>query len=206
MSVYEKITNNKNLLLGLVVLLLSVSAVQSFFLIKLYKSVGHDNSAEELSQELEKEFKLQDDFFKPFDDHSWSPFDEFQSMRDRMDRMFNDSYNRFRLSPLFDENKKDSFLPQTDLIDEDDRYVVKMNIPGSDKAEIQVDVEGETLTVKAKTQTAQKKEDSNSYLRMERRMGSFQRTLTLPGPVDSGAMKTVYEDGVLTIILPKQQN
>ena len=208
MSVYEKITKNKNLLLGLVVLLLCVSAVQSFFLIKLYKSVGHDNSSEELSQELEKEFKLEDDFFKPFDDQSWSPSDEFQSMRDRMDRMdrmFNDSYNRFRLSPLFDDNKKDTFLPQTDLIEEDDRYVVKMNIPGSDKAEIQVDVEGEILTVKAKTQTAQKKEESDSYLRMERRMGSFQRTLTLPGPVDSGAMETEYADGVLTIILPKQQ-
>ena len=205
MSVYEKITNNKNLLLGLVVLLLCVSAVQSFFLIKLYKSVGHGNSSQELSQELEKEFKLEDDFFKPFDDQSWSPFDEFQSMRDRMDHMFNDSYNRFRLSPLFDDNKKDTFLPQTDLIEEDERFVVKMNIPGSDKAEIQVDVEGEILTVKAKTQTAQKKEDSDSYLRMERRMGSFQRTLTLPGPVDSGAMETEYADGVLTIILPKQQ-
>ncbi|MDH3391909.1 MAG: Hsp20/alpha crystallin family protein [Desulfobulbaceae bacterium] len=203
MSVYEKITKNKNLLLGLVVLLLCVSAVQSYFLIKLYKSVEHGNSAEELSQELEKEFKFKDDFFKPFDDHSWSSFDEFQNMRDRMDRMFNDSYNRFSLSPFFDENKKDTFLPQTDLIEEDDRYVVKMNIPGSEKAEIQVDVEGEKLTVKAKTQTAQKKEDSDSYLRMERRMGSFQRALTLPGPVDSGAMETEYEDGVLTIILPK---
>jgi HSP20 family protein len=124
-------------------------------------------------------------------------------MQERMDRMFNDSYNRFRLSPFFDENKKDTFLPQTDLIEEDDRYIVKMNIPGSDKAEIQVDVEGDTLTVKAKTQTGQKKKDSDSYLRMERRMGSFQRTLTLPGPVDSGAMETEYEDGVLTIILPK---
>lgn len=203
MSVYEKITKNKNLLLGVVVLLLCLSAVQSYFLFKLYRSVEHGNSAEELSQELEKEFKLEDDFFKPFDDDSWSPFDEFQNMRERMDRMFNDSYNRFRLSPFFDENKKDSFLPQTDLIEEDNRYVVKMNIPGSDKAEIQVDVEGDTLTVKAKTQTAQKKEDSDSYLRMERRMGSFQRTLTLPGPVDSGAMETEYEDGVLTIILPK---
>ena len=78
-----------------------------------------------------------------------------------------------------------------------------MNIPGSDKAEIQVDVEGDTLTVKVKTQTGQKKKDSDSYLRMERRMGSFQRTITLPGPVDSGAMETEYEDGVLTIILPK---
>jgi len=203
MNVYEKITKNKNLLLGLVVLLLCILAVQSFFLIKLYRSVEHGNSVKELSQEFEKEFKLEDDFFKPFDDQAWDPFNEFQNMRERMDRMFNDSYNRFRLSPFFDENKKDTFLPQTDLIEEDDRYVIKMNIPGSEKAEIQVDVEGDTLTVKAKTQTAKKDKNSDSYLRMERRMGSFQRTLTLPGPVDSGAMETEYEDGVLTIILPK---
>lgn len=205
MSFYEKITKNKNLLLGLVVLLLCISAVQSFFLIKLYRSVEHGNSAEKLSQEFDKEFKLEDGFFKPFDDQAWDPFDEFQNMRERMDRMFDDSYNRFKLSPFFDEDNKgkSTFLPQTDLIEEDDKYVVKMNIPGSDKAEIQVDVEGDTLTVKAKTQTAQKKKDSDSYLRMERRMGSFQRALTLPGPVDSGAMETKYEDGVLTIILPK---
>ena len=106
MNVYEKITNNKNLLIGLVVLLLCISTVQSFFLIKLYRSVEHGNSAEELSQEFEKEFKLEDDFLKPFDDHSWSPFDEFQSMQERMDRMFNDSYNRFRLSPFFDEKSR----------------------------------------------------------------------------------------------------
>ena len=80
-----------------------------------------------------------------------------------------------------------------------------MNIPGSEKAEINVDVTDDTLNVRAKIQTNRRNEKGNSWHRMERSMGSFERSLTLPGPVDAGAVKTEYEDGVLTIILPKQK-
>lgn len=204
----KKITENKNLLIGLIVLLIVISAVQGIFLIKLYRSADKNNSASELTQDLGKDFGLKDDLFERFDPDTWDPFEEFRSMQERMDRMFDDSYNRFKLSPFFDDDNKslNTFLPQTDLTEEDERYLVKMNIPGSDKAEINVEINDDTLSVKAKTQVAKKNNDDDTIFRMERRMGSFQRTLMLPGPVDSGAMKTEYEDGVLTIILPKQKS
>jgi len=208
MNAFNKIIENKNLFICLIVLLLIVSAVQGVFLIKLYRSVDRNNFANELTQDLSKDFGLKDELFEHFDPDKWDPLEEFRSMQERMDRMFDDSYNRFKLSPFFGEDEKgtNTFIPQTDLIEEDDRYIVKMNIPGSEKAEIQVDVQNETLNVKAKTQVARKNSNDDTILRMERRMGSFQRTLTLPGPVDSGAMETEYEDGVLTIILPKQKS
>ena len=205
MSNLKKILENKKILLGLVVLFLVISTVQSIFLVKLYRSVNADMSGNEFTRDFGKDFGLKDDFLKPFDNKNWDPFEEFQSMQERMDRMFDDSYNRFRLSPFFGEGKKDTFLPQTDLLEESDRYVVKMNIPGADKAEIQVDIEGDTLTVKAKTQIGKENKKGDTFLRLERSMGSIQRSIPLPGPVVSGEMITEYEDGVFTIILPKQK-
>lgn len=204
MGKIKNFIENKMLLVGLIVFLLLVSTVQSVFLIKLYRTVNQDSPIE-ITKDLRKDLDLQDDFFKRFDDQTWNPLEEFQSMRERMDLMFDDSFNRFRLSPFFDEDRKEIFMPQTDLMEEENRYVLKMNIPGSDKSEIQVDVDGETLTVKAKTQMAKSNKKGDSFLRMERSMGSFQRSIQLPGPVDNSAMETKYEDGVLTIILPRKE-
>ncbi len=203
MSKIKKIIENKMLLVGLIIFLLFISIAQSVFLIKLYRSVNQDSPVE-ITRDLGKDFGLQDDFFKHFDDQTWNPLEEFKDMRERMDRIFDDSFNRFRLSPSFDEDRKETFVPQTDLMEEDDRYIVKMNLPGSDKAEIKVDIDGETLRVKAKTQTAKGNKNGDSFLRMERSVGSFQRAIQLPGPVEAGGMKTEYEDGVLTVILPKK--
>ena len=121
--------------------------------------------------------------------------------------MFDDSYNHFRRSPFSDEERIDSLLPQTDLFEEDDRYVVKMHIPGSERAEIKVDIEGAVLKVKAQTQRSedQNQKKDEAILRMERSAGAFQRTMQLPGSVDSLLMNTEYKDGMLTIILPKKK-
>lgn len=79
-----------------------------------------------------------------------------------------------------------------------------MNIPGSTETEIETHIEGNLLTVKAKIQTEENNKKSDKYLKMERSTGIFQRSLQLPGSVESDAMETRYKDGVLTIILPKK--
>ena len=206
MSTFIKnIIENKKILLILVVILLVASTIQSVFLVKLYRAVDRSNNTTvELSETLNGNSGLQKDFFKPFDLQNWDPYEEFQFMRDQMERMFDNSNNRLQLSPFFDEHRSQlGILPQTDLEEQDDRYVVTMNIPGSDKAEINVDLDGTILTVKAKTKSDSSQRNADNFLRMERSMGSFQRTLTLPGPVDASGMKTEYKDGVLTIIVPK---
>lgn len=204
MASFKKIIENNNLLACLIILLLIVSIVQGFFLVKLNRSLNRDSSAAETNRQFNGNFGLRDDQFNPFDSQKWDPFEEFQSMREQMDRMFDDSSNRLRLSPFFDKKRQNTIMPQTDLVEEDNRYVVKMNIPGSEEAEIKVDLEGDTLTVRAKTIHTAENKKGDSFLRMERSIGSFQRSIPLPGPVDGSTMNTEYKNGVLTIILPKK--
>ena len=204
MENFKNILGNNKILLPLIIVLLIVSGIQSVFLIKLYKSVENNTTIANHEDRIDKHFGNQGDILKHFDlnDH-WDPFEEFQSMREQMERMFDDSHNRFKLSPFFDDNSNTKMLPETDLQDEGDHYLVTMNIPGSDETEIKVDLEGDTLIVSAQTKTSHSEKNKNSFLQMERSLGSFQRSMTLPGPIDASGMKTEYEDGVLTIILPK---
>ena len=202
----KNILGNSKILLSLIIVLLIVSGVQSVFLIKLYKSVKQDNNIVNMEYRTDQYLGKQGDIFKDFDfDKQWDPFEEFQAMREKMERMFNESHNRFKLSPFFDDNSKSIMLPETDLQDEGDHYLVSMNIPGADETEIKVDLKGDTLIVNAQTKMSHSEKNKNSFLRMERSLGSFQRSMTLPGPVDAGGMKTEYENGVITIILPKKQ-
>ncbi|MBU1565446.1 MAG: hypothetical protein KJ630_07440 [Proteobacteria bacterium] len=132
-----KLFENRKILIGLVVLLFVVATVQSVFLVRLYHLFDHDVSIS-TSRQFENNLGLEEDILKRFDQQSWDPFTEFQIKREKMERMFDDSYNRFRRSPFFDEERIDSLVPQNDLLEEGDRYIVKMNIPGSEQAEIKV--------------------------------------------------------------------
>lgn len=205
-NIWHKIGGGKNILPVLVFLLLIFTIVQSIILIKLNCAVKQGTIIDEPDKDLNKNLSLNDDFFKHFDSHSWDPMNELQSMRDRMDRMFDDSHNRLRASPFFDEKRySKDIMPQTNLEEKSDSYIVTMNIPGSDKSEINVDLEDDRLIVSAKTKKSSTDKKDKKFLRMERRTGSFYRALDLPGSVDEGAMDTKYEDGILTIILPKQK-
>lgn len=203
MNSLKKIIGDKKVLAGLLVILLIISTIQGVFLIKMYRSAHRGLSENELVQSFNKDFNQPDNFFKPFTQQNWNPMIEFQNMRRQMNKMLDDSYNHFRLSPFWNNGLKDIFLPQTDILDEKDSYVIKMNIPGSDSTKIEANIKGDILTVKAKTEIYPKNGKDEKYLRMERGTGVFERSISLPGPVRGAAMKTEYKNGVLTIILPK---
>ncbi len=76
-----------------------ISVVQGVFILKFYRSSNLEKPENNFTTEFEKYFSLEDDFFKPFDNKPWDPFEELKSMRERLDRMFDDSYNRFRKNP-----------------------------------------------------------------------------------------------------------
>ena len=203
MNSLKKMIGNKKVLTGLLIILFIVSTIQGVFLVKMYRSAHQGLSEDEIVQTFNKDFSPKGDFLKPFNQQPWNPVTEFQNMRRQMNRMLDDSYNRFRLSPLWDNGSKDIFLPPTDILDKKGDYVIKMNIPGSDRTKIETNVKGDILTVKAKTESYKKSGKGEKYLRMERDTGIFERSISLPGPVRGAAMKTEYKNGVLTIILPK---
>jgi HSP20 family protein len=136
---------------------------------------------------------------------NWDPFQEMQRMHQRMERLFNDSFGRFQTSPQFSKQSSSlQFSPDADLRDEGDHYQVLMDLPGADKPEIEVKVEGQTLMVSGKRDEQVEEKDNNGVvIRSERRSGQFQRSIPLPGPVKNEAVEARYENGILTVTLPK---
>lgn len=205
MNLLNKIFQDKSKLILVLIFILSlVSVVQGIFLVKLFRAADQKVATSYLNRDHGNSYGLYNSPSMPFDFDNWDPFDDLQSMQDQMDRLFNTTQNRFMLSPFFD--KKDKLFrlfPQTDLEEKSDRYIVTMNIPGSKEAKINVSIENNVLSVSAETIMNREKKEGSNFLKMERRTGIFQRSLTLPGPV-KGTMETKYKDGVLTIILPKK--
>jgi len=94
-----------------------------------------------------------------------------------------------------------SFVPPVDLYDQADKVVVRADLPGMQKENIEVSVIRNTLTIRGE----KTEEKSEGKSRTERTFGSFSRSLALPTPVDGEKVTATYRDGVLEVILPKTQ-
>jgi HSP20 family protein len=90
------------------------------------------------------------------------------------------------------------------MYETDEDVVIKATMPGVRTEDIQIQTVGKTLTIKGETRAAQDVEEG-SYIRRERRFGSFARTVALPEQVDADAAEADYENGVLTVTLPKSE-
>lgn len=143
------------------------------------------------------------DVFDAWNWNEWDPFAEMERMREQMDRLFESSLNRFRRSSKTPTAWSFTFSPQMDLSDNGDEYIVRFDLPGIDKSKITVKLEDRVLTVQGATAEERQEEQGGHVIRMERRSGQFSRSVTLPGPVKSEGMKAEYENGVLTVKIPK---
>src|SRR5229473_6436914 len=133
----------------------------------------------------------------------WSPFREFSTMQEgmnRMNRLFRESY-----SPEVPEEAltTTSFAPPVDIYEDEHTITLKLEVPGIDEKDIDIRVEGNTLTVHGERKI-EKEEKEENYRRVERQYGSFTRNFTLPTTVDSEKVSAIYDKGVLKIALPKK--
>jgi HSP20 family protein len=122
-----------------------------------------------------------------------------------IDRMFDDFFNRRWLRPFAWERplaEFPTFMPSVDVIDREDEVVVRAEVPGFRKEDIDVSVSGTMLTLKGETK-AEEKEEKGDYYRCEITRGAFSRTLALPAEVDESKAKAQMKDGVLELTLPK---
>lgn len=218
-----KDANNK-LIAALVSLLVIVVVVQSFVMVKLYQS-SEVPEAKSVSETFQMNLQPKagtgqasagsgtTGWNQPLpawpyggrglDPGIWDPFNEFRTMRQQMDQIFNDSFGRFRQSPDFQSMwGGTTFSPSMDMEEKDDNYVIRMDIPGADKSNISVNIDDRQLVVSGKVDETIERQGRNQ-LRKERRSGEFKRALTLPGPVKADEMEAKYEKGVLTITVPK---
>ena len=91
-----------------------------------------------------------------------------------------------------------------DMYQTDNDVVVKASLPGVKREEVEVTVTGDTLTIKGETKAEEEVKREN-YFRQERRYGAFNRSVTIPVPVQGDKAEATFQDGVLTITLPKAE-
>lgn len=109
-----------------------------------------------------------------------------------------------RHGPGFRHQMRGALSPAMDLQDKGDNYVVLIDVPGMDADSISVTLEHNRLSISAKQRYEKEDKDSQgNVIFRERRSGSFKRSLSLPGPVKEGGMKTEFDKGVLRITIPK---
>lgn len=128
----------------------------------------------------------------------WEPVREMMTLREAMDRLFDDAFTR----PI--SLSGGSVVPAIDLYQNDDEVFVKAALPGLKADDVQISVTADVLTLRGefKQETEQKK---TTYHIREQRFGSFERTVMLPTDVQSDKAKADFENGVLTVTLPKAE-
>jgi HSP20 family protein len=96
------------------------------------------------------------------------------------------------------------FAPSVDLMEEANAFEVRMDLPGMEAKDIQIQVEGNVMTVSGKREE-EREEKEKTYHRVERRYGSFSRSIALPVQVNPDEVAADYTHGVLTVKLPKSE-
>ncbi len=137
--------------------------------------------------------------WNPTRDLATFPSDIFNMQRE-MNKMF-DSFSRGVDEPTL---LNGNWMPAVDVAEEDNEYVVKIELPGVNKDDVKITLESNILTIRGEKK-AEKETKEKNYHRMERSYGSFQRSFTLPTTVKNDKIDAEYRDGILSITLPKAE-
>jgi HSP20 family protein len=124
----------------------------------------------------------------------WSPFRQMSVLSDELDRLFDLPLN----------GNASGWLPPLDLYADGEQLVLKAELPGMKKEDINIALEGDVLTLSGERKEEEGYDKAETH-RSERFLGRFQRTLTLPYAINSAKVQASYKDGVLTVTLPKAE-
>ena len=136
-----------------------------------------------------------------FDPQSWDPFRQLSSLRDEIDQLFEE--------PLASARVPQSFWlsggwPTVDIHEDRDHIVVTVEVPGMKRDDIDVSVHDGVLSISGERKVGEKYENADAH-RSERFTGRFQRSFTLPVLVNVDKANASYQDGILTVTLPKAE-
>lgn len=127
----------------------------------------------------------------------WHPVTNFANMQREIDRMCDCFHN-----DTIAEDVAKTLLPAVDIVEGENDFNIKVELPGVDKKDVKITVQNDMLTIKGEKKQESEKKGEN-YFRVERCYGTFQRSFTLPSSVASDKIDASYDDGVLTISVPK---
>ena len=124
------------------------------------------------------------------------------TVRDEFDRLL-DQLTRGDVFPV-PKVFQAMWTPSVDFSENEQEYIVRLEAPGVPKEDLEVNLEGRTLTLSGRREFA-KEEKTEEYFWQEREQGRFVRAIELPGAVDRAKVSASYQDGVMTIRLPKTE-
>jgi HSP20 family protein len=124
------------------------------------------------------------------------------SVLKEMERMVDDL--RAGINEMIPYGGPEDRIPMVDILDEGERYVIEVELPGVKKEEVNIDVSEDTITIEAKRES-EVEEKKEGYVRKEREKMSFYRKVPVPVDADSSKASAKLENGLLTIAMPKRE-
>jgi len=131
----------------------------------------------------------------------WPTFGGFLGLRNELDRLFEASFNEVAKNSA---QVLGGWNPVVDVYDRKEAFEVKVELPGLKKEDIQINLQDGTLIIGGERKMEREVGDS-THRRSERRVGRFQRTISLPSYVNAAEVTAQYKDGILTVRLPKTE-
>jgi HSP20 family protein len=130
----------------------------------------------------------------------WDPARELDSLQSEFNRLF----DSFLGSGGREELRARRWVPAMDLVETDDHLVLRADLPGMSKDDVNIEVKDNVLTVSGERK-AEHEDKTDGYYRIERAFGSFSRSLTLPQGIDTSSINAEFTDGVLEVRIPKPE-
>src|ERR1044072_1111245 len=132
----------------------------------------------------------------------WEPLRELASIQNEMNRLFVTVFDA--PAPGGNGGTLRRWMPAMDLVETEDHFVLRADLPGLSEGDVSIEVEDNVLTVSGERK-AEHETTQEGYHRVERAFGSFSRSLTLPEGVDADAVTASFDRGVLEIRIPKPE-
>jgi HSP20 family protein len=133
----------------------------------------------------------------------WEPVAELNTIQNEMNRLFNTFFDQPAETGRPNGTMR-RWLPPMDLVETDEHYVLRTDLPGLSDEDVNVQLEGNVLTISGERKAAQEQEQQG-YYRLERAFGAFSRSLTLPDGVEPGGIEAHFDRGVLEIRIAKPE-
>jgi HSP20 family protein len=133
----------------------------------------------------------------------WDPARELTTLQHEMNRLFSSFFD----APAGGNGGSGAlrrWVPAMDLVETDDHFVLKADLPGMSEEDVAIEVEGGVLTLSGERK-AEHEEKREGFMRVERSFGAFRRQLTLPDGVDPDAVQAAFDRGVLEVRIPKPE-
>jgi HSP20 family protein len=134
----------------------------------------------------------------------WEPVREMSTLQNEMNRLFDSVFDTPAPRNGGGPAAVRRWIPAMDLVETDDDFVLRADLPGLSEGDVNVELDDNVLTISGERKS-EHEERKEGYYRVERASGSFARSLTLPEGVDANAIKANFDKGVLEVRIPKPE-